>query len=471
MEDHYFGPIKPKVAAFMDELDEELWKLGINAKTEHNEAAPAQHELAPIYATTNMAVDQNLLTMEYMRLIAERHDLVCLLHEKPYAGVNGSGKHNNWSLSTDGGKNLVDPGKTPRENTRFLLFLAAIIRAVDEYQDLLRMSVAYPGNDHRLGGYEAPPAIISMFLGEEIEDIVNSIVDERVYTDHKAATMNLGIPSVPTFRKDTTDRNRTSPFAFTGNKFEFRSLGSSQNIAMPNVVLNTAVAKVLSDMADILEKAEDFPAAVATVIKDTLTAHKRIIYNGNGYSQEWMAEAARRGLSNLRTTVESCEVLTSQKAVDLFTRFGVLSSVELRARQEIMLENYAKVLNIEAQTMVLMATRQIIPAVESYITKLGQAAQAKLAVFDGERAHIRMEKELILRLSELNTRTYDAVEALRQADREATSAGNALSVAVAFRDKVVPAMAALRAPVDEMETLVASEDWPLPTYGEIMHKQ
>ena len=470
MEDHYFGPIKPKVASFMDELDEELWKLGINAKTEHNEAAPAQHELAPIYATTNMAVDQNLLTMEYMRLIAERHDLVCLLHEKPYAGVNGSGKHNNWSLTTDTGKNLVDPGKTPRENTRFLLFLAAIVRAVDEYQDLLRMSVAYPGNDHRLGGYEAPPAIISMFLGEEMEDIVDSIVDETTYTDHKAATMNLGIPSVPTFRKDTTDRNRTSPFAFTGNKFEFRSLGSSQNIAMPNVVLNTAVAKVLSDMADTLEAAENFPAAVASVIKDTLTAHKRIIYNGNGYSQEWMAEAARRGLSNLRTTVESCEVLTSDKAVELFTRFGVLSSVELHARQEILLENYAKVLNIEAQTMILMATRQIIPAVEAYITKLGKAAKAKQVVCD-DPACIRMERELIIRLSELNTRTYDAVNALRQADREATAAGDALAVATAFRDKVIPAMASLRAPVDEMETIVASEDWPLPTYGEMMHKQ
>ncbi len=471
MEDHYFGPIKPKVAAFMDELDEELWKLGINAKTEHNEAAPAQHELAPIYATTNMAVDQNLLTMEYMRLIAERHDLVCLLHEKPYAGVNGSGKHNNWSLSTDTGKNLMDPGKTPRENTRFLLFLAAIVRAVDEYQDLLRMSVAYPGNDHRLGGFEAPPAIISMFLGEEMEDIVDSIVDERVYNDHKAATMNLGIPSVPTFRKDTTDRNRTSPFAFTGNKFEFRSLGSSQNIAMPNVVLNTAVAKVLSEMADELEGVENFPAAVAAVIKNTLTAHKRIIYNGNGYSQEWMAEAARRGLSNLRTTVESCEVLTSEKSVELFTRFGVLSSVELRARQEIMLENYAKVLNIEAQTMVLIATRQIIPAVENYIAKLGKAAKAKLLVLDEDKDAIRMEREIMRRLSELNTTAYDAVNALRQADREACAAGDALAVAAAFRDKVVPAMAALRAPVDEMETLVASEDWPLPTYGEMMHKQ
>ncbi len=480
MDDHYFGPIKPKVAAFMDELDAELWKLGINAKTEHNEAAPAQHELAPIYATTNMAVDQNLLTMEYMHLIAERHGLVCLLHEKPYAGVNGSGKHNNWSLTTDAGKNLVDPGKTPRENTRFLLFLAAIVRAVDEYQDLLRLSVAYPGNDHRLGGYEAPPAIISMFLGEELEDIVESIVENRDYTDHRAATMNLGIPSVPTFRKDTTDRNRTSPFAFTGNKFEFRSLGSSQNIAMPNIVLNTAVAAVLSDMADRLEgvPAEDFPAAVATLIRETFAAHKRIIFNGNGYSQEWTAEAARRGLSHLRTTVESCEVMTHEKNVRLFTRFGVLSETEIYARQEIQYENYAKVLNIEAQTMILMATRQIIPGVEAYIAKLGAAARAKLDVLgigsDGQKPLLnatRLERELITRLSDLNARTYDAVAALRQADREATAAGSPLDVARAFRDKVVPAMAALRAPVDEMETLVASEDWPLPTYGEMMHKQ
>ncbi len=486
MEDHYFGPIKPKVAAFMDELDEELWKLGVNVKTEHNEAAPAQHELAPIYATTNMAVDQNLLIMEYMRLVAERHGLVCLLHEKPYAGVNGSGKHNNWSLSTDGGKNLVDPGKTPRENTRFLLFLAAIVRAVDEYQDLLRLSVAYPGNDHRLGGYEAPPAIVSMFLGEELDDIIESIVEGRAYTDHHAATMNLGIPSVPTFRKDTTDRNRTSPIAFTGNKFEFRSLGSSQNIAMPNIVLNTAVAEVLSDMADKLEArvaaGEDFSAAVAALIRDTFSAHKRIIFNGNGYSQEWTAEAARRGLLNLRTTVESCEVMTEEKNIRLFTRFGVLSETEIHARREIQLENYAKVLNIEAQTMILMATRQIIPGVETYIAKLGAAARAKLDVLginaDGQKpllAATRLERELITRLSDLNAAAYDAVAALRQADREALAVGGAagtpLEVARAFRDTVVPAMAALRAPVDEMETLVASEDWPLPTYGEMMHKQ
>ena len=495
MDDHYFGPIKPKVAAFMDELDEELWKLGINAKTEHNEAAPAQHELAPIYATTNMAVDQNLLTMEYMRLVAERHGLVCLLHEKPYAGVNGSGKHNNWSLTTDSGKNLVDPGKTPGENTRFLLFLAAIIAAVDEYQDLLRLSVASPGNDHRLGGYEAPPAIISMFLGEELDDIINALVEGHAYADHKAGTMNLGIPSVPTFRKDTTDRNRTSPIAFTGNKFEFRSLGSSQNIAMPNIVINAAVAGKLCDMADRLEAAvaagEDFSVAVAAVIREFFAAHRRIIFNGNGYAQEWTAEAARRGLSNLRTTVEACEVLSDPHNIELFTRFGILSPVEVHARQEILLENYAKVLNIEAQTMILIATRQIIPAVENYVAKLGKAARAKLDVL-GTRAMgtdtVRMsassadlldaldevtclEREIIGRLSMLSITAWQAAEQLRQANREALAAGSALEVARAFRDKVVPVMATLRATVDEMETLTAAEDWPLPTYGEMMHKQ
>ena len=471
MDDHYFGPIKPKVAAFMAELDEVLWTLGVNAKTEHNEAAPAQHELAPIYATTNMATDQNLLTMEYMKLIAEKHGMVCLLHEKPYAGMNGSGKHNNWSLMTDAGKNLVDPGKTPRENTRFLLFLAAIVRAVDEYQDLLRMSVAYPGNDHRLGGYEAPPAIISMFLGEELDDIISSIIDGTAYIDHTAATMNLGIPSVPTFRKDTTDRNRTSPIAFTGNKFEFRSLGSSQNIAMPNVVINTAVASVLCDMADKLEGAEDFSTAVAQVIKETFAAHKRVIFNGNGYSSEWTAEAARRGLLNLRTTVEACETLTHEKNIALFEKFRVLSGTELRSRQEIIFENYAKVLNIEAQTMIVMASRQIIPAVERYIKELSQTAQAKLAVFEGDTSCVALEKEIITRLTELNAQAFRAVEQLRLVDKQATRAGDAYAVACAFRDLVVPAMASLRAPVDKMETLVPSDMWPLPPYGEMTYNQ
>ena len=469
MDDHYFGPIKPKVAAFMKELDEVLWTLGVNAKTEHNEAAPSQHELAPIYATTNMAVDQNLLTMEYMKLTAEKHGMVCLLHEKPYAGVNGSGKHNNWSLTTDDGRNLVKPGKNPRENTLFLLLLAAIVRAVDEYQDLYRMSVAYPGNDHRLGGFEAPPAIISLFLGDELDEIIDAIVEGVDYAKHAAPTMNLGIPSVPTFRKDTTDRNRTSPIAFTGNKFEFRSLGSSQNIALPNIVLNTTVAKVLCDMADRLEGADDFPAAVTQVIRETFAAHKRIIFNGNGYSAEWTAEAARRGLLNLRTTVEACETLTDPKNISLFEQFGVLSEVELRSRQEIMMENYAKVLNIEAQTMIIMASRQIIPAVETYLGQLSETAANKQKVCGDEA--IALEKELIHRLSALNAQAFRAVEALRQADREATAAGNAHAVACAFRDKVVPAMASLRVPVDEMETLMPSKLWPLPTYGEMTYQQ
>lgn len=372
---------------------------------------------------------------------------------------------------TDAGKNLVDPGKTPRENTRFLLFLAAIIRAVDEYQDLLRASVAYPGNDHRLGGYEAPPAIISMFLGEELDDIIASIVDGTAYTDHAAATMNLGIPSVPTFRKDTTDRNRTSPIAFTGNKFEFRSLGSSQNIAMPNVVLNTAVASVLCDMADQLEAAEDFATAVAQVIKETFANHKRIIFNGNGYAPEWTAEAARRGLLNLRTTVEACETLTQEKNIALFEKFRVLSGTELRSRQEIIFENYAKVLNIEAQTMIVMASRQIIPAVERYIKELSETAQAKMALFGGDSACVTLEKELILRLTELNTQAFRAVEQLCLADKQAAASGDAHAVACAFRDLVVPAMASLRVPVDEMETLVPSDIWPLPTYGEMTYNQ
>ena len=469
MDDHYFGPIKPKVAAFMAELDEALWKLGINAKTEHNEVAPSQHELAPIFATTNMAVDQNLLIMEYMRLIAPHHGMECLLHEKPYDGVNGSGKHNNWSLTTDAGKNLVDPGKTPRENTRFLLILSAIVQAVDEYQDLLRASVAFAGNDHRLGSNEAPPAIISIFLGEELEGIVDSIVEGTDYMKPGTATMNLGVPSVPTFRRDTTDRNRTSPFAFTGNKFEFRSLGSSQNIAMPNIVLNTAIAKVFREMADKLEQADDFGTAVNQLIRETLTAHRRIIFDGNGYGAEWVAEAARRGLSNFRTTVEALEHLTDEKNVALFTAFGVLSPVELTARREILLENYAKVLNIEAQTMIVMASRQIIPAVEAYIGKLAATAASKAAVCAD--ASMTVERDLITRLSALNGEAYEAVAALRRADAEARTAGDELAVARAFRDKVVPAMEALRAPVDEMETMVASEDWPLPTYGEMTYKQ
>ena len=491
MDDHYFGPLKPKVAAFMAELDDALWRLGINAKTEHNEVAPSQHELAPIFATTNMAVDQNLLIMEYMKLIADRHGMVCLLHEKPYAGVNGSGKHNNWSLTADDGTNLLDPGKTPWENTRFLLFLAAIIKAVDEYADLLRISVAYAGNDHRLGANEAPPAIISVFLGEELEGIVNALVDGTDYNRPGAATMNLGVPSVPTFRRDTTDRNRTSPFAFTGNKFEFRSLGSSQNIAMPNIVLNTAVASALRALADELESARAqglmavaagrlsgeqaelvFSDAVNRTIRETLTAHRRVIFDGNGYGSDWPAEAARRGLPNYRTAVEAFAHLTDDKNVRLFTEFGVLSPVELAARQEILFENYAKVLNIEAQTMVLMATRQIIPAVETYIDRLAGTAARKAALCGDMRPDCTaLERELVGRLSELNARAFRAAEALREADAAARAAGDEVAVATAFRNTVIPAMQALREPVDEMETLVDADVWPLPTYGELTYRQ
>jgi len=470
MDDHYFGPLKPKVAAFMAELDMELWKLGINAKTKHNEAAPSQHELAPLYVTTNMAVDQNLIIMEYMKIIARRHGMECLLAEKPYAGMNGSGKHNNWSLSTDKGKNLLDPGKTPEENAQFLLILAAVVRAVDEYQDLLRLSVASAGNDHRLGSNEAPPAIISMFIGEELEAIVNSIIDGTVYHKAGASHMNLGIPTVPVFRKDTTDRNRTSPFAFTGNKFEFRSLGATQNIAMPNIVLNTAVAEVFRDMADGLEAAEDVGAAVAEIIKETLTAHKRIIFDGNVYADEWTKEAKKRGLSNLKTTVDACACLTDKKSVELFERHGVLSEVELKSRREILYENYAKVLNIEAQTMIVMASRQIIPGVEAYIDLLARAAKGKMDVL-GTAECASMERDIISKLSKLNAKAYNGVAALRAADAEATAAGNAQKSAVLFRDKVIPAMNALRAAVDEMETMVASDCWPLPTYGEMTYKQ
>ena len=375
LEDHYFGPLKSRISAYMADLDEALWKLGINAKTKHNEVAPAQHELAPIYATTNMAVDQNQLIMEYMKKTAEKHGLVCLLHEKPYAGVNGSGKHNNWSISTDSGKNLLDPGKTPAENVKFLLVLAAIVKAVDDYQELMRISVAYAGNDHRLGANEAPPAIVSIFVGEELENIIQALISGKAYKGAGAGIMDLGIPSIPTFRKDTTDRNRTSPFAFTGNKFEFRMLGSSQNIAMPNIVLNTAVAESFRQFADILEKADDFDAAVAKIIKDTFTEHQRIIFDGNGYSEEWEHEAERRGLLNLKTSVDAYKLFNLPKNVKLFTEHGVMSEVELNSREDILFENYSKLINIEALTMIEMASRDIIPAVGAYIRSLRERRQ------------------------------------------------------------------------------------------------
>ena len=467
LEDHYFGPLKTRIAAFMSDLDEALWKMGINAKTKHNEAAPAQHELAPIYATVNLAVDQNLLTMEYMKKIAERHGLVCLLHEKPYAGVNGSGKHNNWSITANG-KNLLDPGKTPEENVKFLLILAAVVKAVDDYQDLLRISIAHAGNDHRLGANEAPPAIVSIFVGEELGTLIDSIVDGTAYRGAKAAMMDLGIPTVPVFRKDTTDRNRTSPFAFTGNKFEFRMLGSSQNIAMPNTVLNTAVAEVFSQFADVLENAENFDTAVAKLIKETFAAHRRIIFDGNGYSEAWEQEAAERGLLNLRTSVDAYKTFMNPKNVKLFSTHGVMSETEMRSREEIYFENYSKIVNIEALTMIVMATRDYIPAVENYIAEIADVAIKKKAVL--ANVPCRVETELIRRLSDLNTKAYNAVEALKAIETEAASISDAKERAECYCTKVLPAMNALRAAIDEMETLTASKSWPVPTYGDMMFR-
>ena len=467
LEDHYFGPLKTRIAAFMSDLDEALWKMGINAKTKHNEAAPAQHELAPIFATANIAVDQNLLTMEYMKKIAERHGLVCLLHEKPYHGVNGSGKHNNWSISA-GGKNLLDPGKTPEENVKFLLFLAAVIKAVDDYQDLMRISVAYAGNDHRLGGHEAPPAIVSIFVGEELDALIRSIVDGTAYHGAQAPMMDLGIPSVPVFRKDTTDRNRTSPFAFTGNKFEFRMVGSSQNIAMPNTVLNTAVADTLRQFADTLEGAINFDVAVAKLIKDTLVAHHRIIFDGNGYSADWEKEAAHRGLLNLKTSVDAYKTFMDPKNVKLFSTMGVMSETEMHSREEIYFENYSKIVNIEALTMIVMASRDYIPAVESYIAQIADVAAKKRAVC--EDVSCAVEKDIIRRLSELNAAAYSAVQRLREAEMTAASIESARERAECYCSRVLPLMNELRAAVDEMETLTASKSWPVPTYGDMMFR-
>ena len=465
MEDHYFGALKPRVSEYMQELDEELWKLGINAKTKHNEAAPAQHELAPIFSTANMAIDQNLLIMEYMKKVAGRHDMVCLLHEKPFNGMNGSGKHDNWALSTDTGKNLLVAGKTPAENTQFLLILAAVVKAVDDYQDMLRLSVASAGNDHRLGGNEAPPAIISIFIGEELEAIVRAIIDGKAYNAVGRAVMNLGVPSVPTFTKDTTDRNRTSPFAFTGNKFEFRMPGSSQNVAMPNIVLNTAVAESFRQFADTIEEAKDKELATVKLIKDTFTEHQRIIFNGNGYSKEWEEEAARRGLLNLPTAVDVYPYLTEEKNIRAFTSHGVMSRIEMECRKEILLENYSKQINIEALTMIDMAMKNYIPAVNAYIAEISGVATSKMAVCP--HLACKMESELIERLSELNLRAYEAVKTLERTDKKAAAIKDALKQAQYYRDKVLPAMEKLRRAVDEMETLTAAEYWPYPSYGDL----
>ena len=469
LEDHYFGAIKPRIAAFMQELDEELWKLGVLAKTKHNEVAPAQHELAPIFSTTNVATDHNQLTMETMKNVALRHGLVCLLHEKPFAGVNGSGKHNNWSISTDTGKNLLEPGKLPQENAQFLLFLAAVIKGVDEYQDLLRISVASAGNDHRLGANEAPPAIISIFLGDELTAILHAIETGTVYGGTLRVNMEIGVNVLPSFTKDTTDRNRTSPFAFTGNKFEFRSLGSQLNIACPNIMLNTIIADELEQFADELEGKEDFNGALNALIKRVIKEHKRIIFNGDGYADAWKAEAAKRGLTNLPTTVDALPHYTDEKNVKLFTKHKIYTEVEMQSRQDIILETYAKTINIEALTASDMVKRDILPAVSSYVAELASGVATKKAISDD--IPCEAELDIIKRLSGLQDCAYKKLAALDNAIIGVKEVGeDPIEVATYYKDSVITAMTELRAVVDEMETLVSSDYWPYPSYGDLMFR-
>ena len=466
LEDHYFGAIKPRVVAYMKELDEELWKLGILAKTKHNEVAPAQHELAPIFTTTNIATDHNQLTMETMKKVALRHNLVCLLHEKPFAGVNGSGKHNNWSISTDDGKNLLEPGKKPYENKQFLLFLAAVIKAVDEYQDLLRISVANAGNDHRLGANEAPPAIVSMFLGDELQGILDAIESGAVYDKSEKMVMETGVNSLPNFVKDTTDRNRTSPFAFTGNKFEFRMLGSSSSIACTNIMLNTMVAEELDEFANILDGAADFDKAVMDIIKKTLKEHKKIIFNGNNYSDEWVAEAEKRGLLNLKTTPDALELYVSDKNINLFTKHGIYTEAEIRSRYEILLDNYSKVLHIEALTMIDMARKEILPASVSYVKELTDTAAAKKSILAS--VSCEAEEALVTKLSALNASLYKKTDALESVLLGVKDYTDVSEIAFYYKDNVLTAMQELRAVADEIETLVGEKYWPYPTYGELL---
>ena len=470
LEDHYFGAIKPRIAAFMQELDEELWKLGVLAKTKHNEVAPAQHELAPIFSTTNVATDHNQLTMETMKNVALRHGLVCLLHEKPFAGVNGSGKHNNWSLSTDTGKNLFEPGKLPQENAQFLLFLAAVIKGVDEYQDLLRVSVASAGNDHRLGANEAPPAIISIVLGDELTAILHAIETGTVYGGTLRVNMEIGVNVLPSFTKDTTDRNRTSPFAFTGNKFEFRSLGSQLNIACPNIMLNTIIADELEQFADELEgKSDDFMSALNALIKRVIKEHKRIIFNGDGYADAWKVEAARRGLTNLPTTVDALPHYTDEKNVKLFAKHKIYTEVEMQSRQDIILETYAKTINIEALTASDMVKRDILPAVSSYVAELASGVATKKAISDD--IPCEAELDIIKRLSGLQDCAYKKLAALDNAIIGVKEVGeDPIEVATYYKDSVITAMTELRAVVDEMETLVSSDYWPYPSYGDLMFR-
>ncbi len=467
LEDHYFGTIKPRVKAFMFELDEELWKLGILAKTEHNEAAPAQHELAPIYTTTNIATDHNQLTMELMKKIASRHGLVCLLHEKPFAGVNGSGKHNNWSMCTDTGYNLLEPGKSPYENAQFLLFLCAVIKAVDEYQDLLRLSVASAGNDYRLGGNEAPPAIVSMFLGDELTEILEAIESKSSYSKREKVEMQIGVDVLPHFPKDTTDRNRTSPFAFTGNKFEFRMPGSTFSIAGPNMVLNTIVAEELSQFADLLEQASDFTAALNKLIRRTIREHKRIIFNGNNYTDEWVEEAERRGLLNLRTTPEVLPLFAAEKNVRLFAKHCIFTETEIRSRMEILLDNYIKTIQIESLTMVELVKKEILPAIIAYTRELSAAALDKRSL--SAEIDISVELDTVRRLSSLAACIKADAEKLESALVEVRTHPTAAEQASFCRATVFVAMQELRTVVDEAETLVSAKHWPFPTYGELLY--
>ena len=466
LEEHYFGVIRPEVSAFMKELDEELWKLGVPAKTKHNEVAPCQHELAPIYDTTNVAIDHNLLTMEMMKKIAPKYGLVCLQHEKPFEGVNGSGKHNNWSLSTTE-ENLLDPGDTPMENLQFLVFLAAVIKAVDEYADLLRTSVATPGNDHRLGANEAPPAIISIFVGEELEAVIDAIASDSPYAGPVKMKMDLGVDVLPKFSKDTTDRNRTSPFAFTGNKFEFRMPGSAQNLSDCDTILNTAVAKELKGYADELEGAEDFTSAAIALVKRTIRDHRRVIFNGNGYTAEWEAEAAKRGLPNKKNTPAALPALIDPKNIALMEEFGVLTKVEMESRYEVEMEHYAKVINIEALTMLEMARKQLLPAVNAYMSEVANTAASKLAV--SESISVRSETKTLNRLSADADAMSDAIDPLQDAVDAAKALPSESEKAVAFHDNVLPAMDALRAAADDAETLCGEDYWPLPSYSKMLY--
>lgn len=464
LEDHYFGSVKMRVSAYMKDLDEELWKLGIQAKTKHNEVAPCQHELAPIFSTTNIATDHNQLTMEAMRKVAKKHGFKCLLHEKPFAGVNGSGKHNNWSLSTNTGVNLLDPGKTPSENAQFILFLTAIIKAVNDYQELLRASVATAGNDHRLGANEAPPAIISIFLGDELTAIMNSIVNETDYDGDGVADLQIGVDVLPSFPKDNTDRNRTSPFAFTGNRFEFRSPGSKLSVAGPNTVLNTIVAEVLDQFADELEGAKDLPIAIHELVKKTYKENERIIFNGDGYSAEWLEEAEKRGLCNLKSTPDAVPTFTSEKNIKVFEKHGVYTETELHSRVEILLEEYVKIINIEALTMIDMARKDILPAVSAYVRKLSETA--KLAKECG--ADPVFETSLVKKLTVLESDMYAALGKLEDVTVTASGIEDMKEASVYYHNSVLTAMGELRAPADEIETLVGEKYWPYPTYGKML---